>query len=70
MCYLCKFELIIGTYSMLEMYRRLFFYSNLLTTHKCPGCYVVPSALTPLSKYMYMSTSNETPLDVMLIPKS
>lgn len=28
-------------------------------THKCPGCYVVPSALTPLSKYMYMSTSNE-----------
>lgn len=21
---------------------------NLLTTHKCPGCYVVPSALTPL----------------------
>lgn len=55
---------------MLEMYRRLFFYSNLLTTHKCPGCYVVPSALTPLSKYMYMSTSNETPLYVMLIPKS
>lgn len=46
-----------------------FFCSNLLTTHKCPGCYVVPSALTPLSKYMYMCTSIETPLDLTLIPK-